>query len=168
MSCPDARPGRDTAPRAPSRDAARDGTGMPSPSLWVGACDVENPSAPSSSDRATIDAIAPTCSSVAAVPHGLLADHGAPHRRVADEEPGVHGHGTIEPAQPFAECGPRPVEMFERGDRHALDSGHHARQVLRVLDAGGRGEKPQLPPITVVTPCSGEGLAVGSHDSWAS
>ena len=38
----------------------------------------------------------------------------------------------------------------------------------RVLGAGGASENPQLPPITVVTPCSGEGLAVGSHDSWAS
>ncbi len=32
----------------------------------------------------------------------------------------------------------------------------------------GASEKPQLPPITVVTPCSGEGLAVGSQDNWAS
>jgi hypothetical protein len=28
--------------------------------------------------------------------------------------------------------------------------------------------KPQLPPNTVVTPCSDEGLADGSHVSWAS
>ncbi len=28
----------------------------------------------------------------------------------------------------------------------------------------GASEKPQLPPMTVVTPCRGEGLAVGSQD----
>ncbi len=50
------------------RDAAREGTGMPSPSLWVGACDVENPSAPSSRERANTEAMACTCSSLAAVP----------------------------------------------------------------------------------------------------
>ena len=29
-------------------------------------------------------------------------------------------------------------------------------------------EKPQFPPITVVTPCWTDGLAVVSHRSWAS
>ncbi len=43
-----------------ARDAARDGTGMPSPSLWVGAWEVEKPRAPSSSERANTDAMART------------------------------------------------------------------------------------------------------------
>ena len=29
-------------------------------------------------------------------------------------------------------------------------------------------ENPQLPPITEVTPCNGEGLIAGSHRTWAS
>ena len=32
----------------------------------------------------------------------------------------------------------------------------------------GARENPQLPPSTVVTPWSGDGLAVGSQKSWAS
>jgi hypothetical protein len=32
----------------------------------------------------------------------------------------------------------------------------------------GASVKPQFPPITVVTPCNDDGLARGSHISWAS
>ena len=32
----------------------------------------------------------------------------------------------------------------------------------------GAMEKPQLPPTIVVTPWSGDGLAAGSHITWAS
>ena len=32
----------------------------------------------------------------------------------------------------------------------------------------GASVNPQFPPSTVVTPWRGDGLAVGSHDSWAS
>ena len=56
----------------------------------------------------------------------------------------------------------------ERGERHALHPGHHPGQVLGVLRPTGASENPQLPPSTVVTPWRGEGLAVGSQNSWAS
>ena len=36
------------------------------------------------------------------------------------------------------------------------------------LAPAGARLKPQLPPMAVVTPWSGEGLAVGSQKSWAS
>ena len=34
--------------------------------------------------------------------------------------------------------------------------------------ASGAMEKPQFPPMIVVTPCNGEGLAAASHMIWAS
>ena len=34
--------------------------------------------------------------------------------------------------------------------------------------AVGASENPQFPPKTVVTPWSGDGLALGSQNSWAS
>lgn len=32
----------------------------------------------------------------------------------------------------------------------------------------GASVNPQFPPMAVVTPCSGDGLAEGSQESWAS
>ena len=40
--------------------------------------------------------------------------------------------------------------------------------VLFALGVSGAIENPQLPPITVVTPWSGEGERVGSQKAWAS
>ena len=48
----------------------------------------------------------------------------------------------------------------ERVEGHALDPRHHAHDVVDVGSAlSGAIVNPQLPPITVVTPCSGDGLA---------
>ena len=58
---------------------------------------------------------------------------------------------------------PRPVELLERRQGHPLHPGHHPGQVVGVRRSRGAREKPQLPPMTVVTPCSGEGLADGSQ-----
>ena len=66
----------------------------------------------------------------------------------------------------------RPVPRqpgLERRQRHALDPRHQPHQVVGACAApAGASVKPQLPPNTVVTPCSGDGLAVGSQSSWAS
>ena len=51
-----------------SRVAAREGTGLPSPSLCVGACDVEKPIAPASSASCSSCSIWSIWSSVAASP----------------------------------------------------------------------------------------------------
>ena len=48
-----------------SRDALRDGTGWPEPSLWVGDCDVENPSAPSAKASCSSATIRSTCAGLA-------------------------------------------------------------------------------------------------------
>ena len=50
------------------RDALRDGTGWPEPSLWVFDCDVDSPSAPSASARPSSATILSICSSVASPP----------------------------------------------------------------------------------------------------
>ncbi len=55
---------RDSATSS-SRVAARDGTGSPSPSLWVGACDDEKPNPPAASDSPSVRHIVVTSSSVA-------------------------------------------------------------------------------------------------------
>ena len=51
-----------------SRDALRDGTGWPAPSLWVFDCDVDNPRAPSASASPSSVTIFSICSAVAAPP----------------------------------------------------------------------------------------------------
>ena len=50
------------------REAARDGTGWPSPSLWVCTCEVENPSAPSASAVCSAASMASMSCPVAASP----------------------------------------------------------------------------------------------------
>jgi hypothetical protein len=50
------------------RWAARDGTGWPSPSLWVGACEVEKPRAPSAMHLPARSTRADTWASVASAP----------------------------------------------------------------------------------------------------
>ena len=69
-----------------------------------------------------------------------------------------------------AERRPVPGEARpQRGERDALDTRHQPGQVVDVLARpAGASVKPQLPPNTVVTPCSGDGLAVGSQNSCAS
>ena len=77
---------------------------------------------------------------------------------------------AVDPVEVLGERLPAPVgAVLERGERHALDLGHHLAEVVGVARAiSGASVKPQLPPMTVVTPWSLDGLAVGSHSSWAS
>jgi hypothetical protein len=57
------------ASRSSSPTAAeREGTGWPSPSLWVGAREVENPRAPSAKARCSSASSPTSCSSVASEP----------------------------------------------------------------------------------------------------
>ena len=99
-----------------SRD--RDGTGSPSPSLWVGAVDVEKPSAPASHASVTsaghrLDLLGGG-RLVAAVAH-----HRAAHRRVADEEPGVHADGALEAGRPVGRSSASPRRGRPRARRAA-------------------------------------------------
>ena len=150
------------------RDAAREGTGMPSPSLWVGACDVENPSAPSSRERASTDSMAWTWSAEATVP---TASSPITERRTAEWPTRKPAFTPTEPSSRPSHS-PKEVQDQSRHSRAARGM-PSTRAIMRARyrecsGPAGASENPQLPPITVVTPCSGEGLAVGSHDSCAS
>ena len=68
---------------------------------------------------------------------------------------------------PKVSTSPRHARL-ERRERHALHPGEHLHEVLAVLRLSGAIVKPQLPPITVVMPCSGDGLSVVSQNAWAS
>ena len=123
-----------------------------------------------SSDRAELGAHRGELLGRGLAADGVGAHHVAAERAVADEEAGVDRDAALEPVEVLAEGLPLPGDaLLERGERHALDLGHHPAQVVGVAGrAAARGVKPQLPPITVVTPCTLDGLAVGSQNSWAS
>ena len=80
-----------------SRDALRDGTGWPAPSLWVFDCDVDNPSAPSASASPSSAAIFSICSGRRGAADRVVAHRRQPNRRVAHEESGVDGDPAVEP-----------------------------------------------------------------------
>ena len=142
----------------------------PSPSLCVYACDDENPRPPAAIDSASSVVIASSCSGVGRAADRVLAHHRAADRAVADEEARVHAEVALEPGEVVAERPPVPVEaLLERAERHALDARHHAPEVVGVVVApSGASVKPQLPPMTVVTPWRFDGDAAGSQSSCAS
>jgi hypothetical protein len=75
--------------------------------------------------------------------HGALGPHDlAANRTVAHEETRVDRDLAVEHVEVFTEGGPAPVDaLFERGERHAFDLGHHApREVGVGLDDGCEGE----------------------------
>ena len=59
-----------------------------------------------------------------------------------------------------------------RSDSSGMPSTRESIRIRYSPSAGssesGAMVKPQLPPITVVTPCSGDGLSVPSQNTWAS
>ena len=77
---------------------------------------------------------------------GRVADRLAAHdvpadRAVADEEPGIDRHVAVEPVEVLGKRLPAPVgAVLERGERHALDLGHHLAQVV-VVARPQRGER---------------------------
>ena len=91
-----------------SRAAAREGTGWPSPSLWVWTCEVEKPSAPSSSAACSAASMASMSPRVGRAPDGALPHDEPAQRRVADQEPGVHGDAAVEPARSTRRRSPSP------------------------------------------------------------
>ena len=71
--------------------------------------------------------MASTSSAVALAADGALAHDEPAQRRVPDEEAGVHRDAAVEAAEPVAEGAPVPGQAaLQRGERHALDPGHHA------------------------------------------
>ena len=137
------------------------GTGKETTSVYARVIDDHVPEAFDASHR---------CPSGSRFPDGTLAHDEAAQRRVPDEEAGVDRDAAVEAAEPVAEGAPVPGQPgLQRGERHALDPGHHPADVVGAAPApSGASEKPQLPPSTVVTPCSGDGLALGSQKSCAS
>ncbi len=132
-----------------SRLADRDGTGLPSPSLWVGAWEVEKPSAPSASARCSSSSSRSSWSAVASPPTAVVAHDRPAQRGVADQEAGVDPDRAVEAGQPLAEGGPRPVEPgLEGGERHPLHPGHHPGEVVGVLRTGRREREPAVPSRT--------------------
>ena len=73
------------------------------------------------------------------VGRGLVADgvgaHDVPAQgAVADHEPGVDAERAVEAVEVLGERLPLPVDaLLEGGERHALDLGHHAAQVVGVV-----------------------------------
>ena len=76
------------------------------------------------------------------VADGVGAHHVAAQGAVADHEPGVDADAPVEPVEVLAEALPVPVDpLLQGGERHALDPGHHAAQVVGVVGPErGQGE----------------------------
>ena len=130
-----------------SGDAARDGTGLPSPSVCASPSDDDTPSAPlvmASWASATIAAI---CFGRGGVAHGGVAHDDPAHRGVTDEEPRVHAEPAVDVVEPLAERSPIPRRSrTQRVDRHALDPGHHSHDVVDVaVVAERRDREPAVP-----------------------
>jgi len=53
-------------------------------------------------------------------------------------------------------------------DWEFLDAFHQVHQRLAVMLLTGAKPTPQLPNITVVTPCQHDGVSSGSHNAWPS
>ena len=128
---------RSTAAHSASTSASlahRDATGWPSPSEWVLDSVVEKPSPPASIAVSSSRTIA--CDLVVGrlAADRVGAHHVAAQRAVPDQEPGVDRDPALEPAEVLAEGLPVPVDaLLQRGERHALDLGHHPAQVVGVL-----------------------------------
>ncbi len=122
-----------------SRLAARDGTGWLSPSLCVWTCEVEKPSAPSSSAACNAATMAAMSSGVAAPP---TARSPMTRRRNVEwptRNPALTAMLPVEAAEPLSERGPVPGQPGpERRERHTFDPGHHAADVIGVLGAQWR------------------------------
>ena len=85
------------------------------------------------------------------------------------QEASVDRERAVDAVEVLAEARPVPRHAFlERLERHALDAGEHPHQVLAVLGLERRDAEPAVPADTVVTPCSGDGLSVGSQNTCAS
>jgi len=111
---------------------------------------LENPSPPARSD--SLNSVFMFCRSVASA-SSALARSPITVRRKAEwptRKAGVHGQRVVEAVKIVAKALPCPprhagIETFQR---HALDAGQHAFQVLRVSAVADNGAmvKPQLPP----------------------
>ena len=104
-------------------------TGSPSPSVWVRRAWWR-----SRGRRPRCDSAQLGCHGVDLLGRGLVADrvgahHVAADGAVADEEAGVDADVAVEPVEVLGEGLPVPVDaLLERGERHALDPGHHPRR----------------------------------------
>ena len=106
-------------------------------------------------------------------PRGPRHPRPSPTRRRVEcptRKPALTPTVAVQPGQPLAERTATSSPARPRGRPGACPRPGPACATGRRRGPGpaGASEKPQLPPTTVVTPCSGEGLAVGSQNSWAS
>ena len=133
MVVPSWAPTTSARARNSSAPATRDGTGRPSPSVCTLSQPDEKPRAPSVRASSSSRAMPATWSSVASPVDRRGAHHGAAQHRVADHERGVHGHPSVEPAEPLTEPVPVPGRPLLEGlDRDALDDGHQSAHVVGV------------------------------------
>ncbi len=122
-----------------SRDALRDGTGWPAPSLWVGDCEVDSPSAPAASASCSSATIFSICSGGGLAADGVAAHRGQPKRRMANQETGIDRDAAVEAVEPVAERRPSPVETGpQRVQRHPLDPREHPGEVVVLVGCRGR------------------------------
>ena len=163
--CPRARRRPRTARAAPRGSAQRDGDRV-AVAVGVGAstASVEKPE-PAGLDRLVqqldhrveLRRRRPRCRSTS------VAHHVAAERAVPDEEAGVDADVAVEPVEVLAEGLPLPVDaLLERGERHAFDLAPSSGGCSRRRSAlSGASVNPQLPPMTVVTPCTFDGEPAG-------
>ena len=154
-----------------SREAWRLGTGRPSASLWVVDHVDEKPMAPA--DRPSLSSVA-MASNSASVASRSVASSPMTTRRMAEWP-------TLKPAL-TARSGSTAsrysavVRQFHgtpsRSDSKGMPSTRESIRMRYSPSAGlsdsGAMVKPQFPPMTVVTPCRGDGLSVPSQKTWAS
>ena len=87
-----------------------------------------------------------------------------------DEEAGIDGGACFEDVQELPERLPRAGDSSVSIAARGIPStwGACVPDMGKWSDVMGASVKPQFPLMTVVTPCCGEGLAVGSQWSCAS
>ena len=149
--------------------ACRDGTGSPSASLWVSAHDDEKPRPPAASDSRSRFDIAARSSSVAASP---TLRSPITTRRSA-QWPTMKPAFTESVLSKWSKYSAVVVQSHGTPAASASSGMPSTRASIFMRYSASRGTsgaivKPQLPPSTVVTPCSGDGLSVGSQNTCAS
>ena len=140
------------------------GVGRPSPSTWVAAFAVEKPKPPAAIASSSTRLHRRELLGRRGVARRGLAHHGATDRRVADEEADVRTQRLrVDDVEELGIGAPAVLEPgFERRHRDRLDPGEKPVSHDSSPGATGASVRPQFPPITVVTPWSGDGESTGS------
>ena len=90
--------------------------------------------------------MASTSSGLGRPTHRVVAHHDPPEGGVADHEPDVDGGGGVDAVEVFGRGVPVAGHARLQGlERHALDDGQHAHQVVALVVAEGGQREPAVP-----------------------